>query len=52
MPICSANLFFSYNRNKVTQAKADAPVYYLHLDYPEAYPHLPQQSATVPHPRP
>lgn len=36
----SANLIFSYNHNKVTQAKADAPVYFLQLDYPEAYPRV------------
>ena len=36
----TANLLFSYNHNKVTQAKADAPVYFLQLDYPEAYPRV------------
>ena len=29
---------FSYNKNKVTKSKAVAPVYYLQIDYPEAYP--------------
>ncbi|MFR7812207.1 MAG: hypothetical protein ACLU4N_24880 [Butyricimonas faecihominis] len=27
-----------YNKNKVTKINVEAPVYFLQLDYPEAYP--------------
>lgn len=36
----SAHLLYSHNHNKVTYAKAEAPVYFLQLDYPEAYPRV------------
>jgi|WetSurMetagenome_2_1015567.scaffolds.fasta_scaffold00198_27 TonB-linked SusC/RagA family outer membrane protein len=29
---------FNYNKNKVTYVNVEAPVYYLQLDYPSAYP--------------
>ena len=32
------SLTYSYNQNKVTYVNVTAPVYYLQLDYPEAYP--------------
>lgn len=31
---------FGFNRNKVTYVNVKAPVYYLALDYPEAYPRI------------
>ncbi len=34
----SANLTYAYNKNKVTYVNVKAPVYFLMLDYPSAYP--------------
>ncbi len=34
----SATATYSYNKNKVDYVNVEAPVYYLQLDYPEAYP--------------
>jgi TonB-linked SusC/RagA family outer membrane protein len=31
---------FNYNKNKVTYVNVEAPVYYLQLDYPSAYPRI------------
>jgi TonB-linked SusC/RagA family outer membrane protein len=31
---------FGYNKNKVTYVNVEAPVYFLQLDYPEAYPRI------------
>jgi len=33
-----ANLTYAYNKNKVTYVNVKAPVYFLQLDYPSAYP--------------
>ncbi len=33
-----AGLTYSYNKNKVVYVNVEAPVYFLQLDYPEAYP--------------
>ena len=33
-----ATLNYSYNKNKVLYVNVEAPVYFLQLDYPEAYP--------------
>lgn len=33
-----ANMTYAYNKNKVTYVNVKAPVYYLQLDYPSAYP--------------
>ena len=33
-----ANMTFAYNKNKVTYVNVKAPVYFLQLDYPSAYP--------------
>ncbi|MEG0518014.1 MAG: TonB-dependent receptor, partial [Bacteroidales bacterium] len=34
----SAQMIYAYNKNKVTYVNVEAPVYYLMLDYPSAYP--------------
>jgi len=34
----NASLLYGYNKNKVTYVNVKAPVYYLQLDYPDAYP--------------
>lgn len=34
----NATLLYGYNINEVTSVKVKAPVYFLQLDYPEAYP--------------
>ncbi len=34
----SAMATYAYNKNKVTYVNVEAPVYYLQLDYPSAYP--------------
>jgi TonB-linked SusC/RagA family outer membrane protein len=34
----SATATYSYNKNKVVYVNVEAPVYFLQLDYPEAYP--------------
>ena len=34
----NAGLTYSYNKNKVVYVNVEAPVYYLQLDYPDAYP--------------
>jgi len=31
---------YAYNKNKVTYVNVEAPVYYLQLDYPQAYPRI------------
>lgn len=31
---------YAFNKNKVTYVNVEAPVYYLQLDYPEAYPRI------------
>ncbi len=36
----NVNLMYSYNKNKVTYVNVEAPVYYLQLDYPSAYPRI------------
>lgn len=36
----SVNLMYAYNKNKVTYVNVKAPVYYLQLDYPSAYPRV------------
>jgi TonB-linked SusC/RagA family outer membrane protein len=35
-----ASLVYGYNKNKVTYVNVEAPVYFLQLDYPEAYPRI------------
>jgi len=34
----NAGFLLGYNKNEVTKIKVEAPVYYLQLDYPQAYP--------------
>ena len=36
----NATLLYGYNKNKVTYVNVEAPVYYLQLDYPDAYPRV------------
>lgn len=36
----NTSVIFAYNKNKVTHATATAPVSYLQLDYPDAYPRV------------
>lgn len=36
--IWNASILYGYNKNKVTYVNVKAPVYYLQLDYPSAYP--------------
>lgn len=35
-----AGLVYGYNKNEVTYVNVEAPVYYLQMDYPEAYPRI------------
>jgi TonB-linked SusC/RagA family outer membrane protein len=35
-----ASLIYGYNKNKVTYVNVEAPVYFLQLDYPDAYPRI------------
>lgn len=36
----NSSLFYAYNKNKVTYVNVKAPVYFLQLDYPNAYPRI------------
>lgn len=36
----NASILYAYNKNKVTYVNVEAPVYYLQLDYPQAYPRI------------
>jgi hypothetical protein len=36
----NATFIYGYNKNKVTYVNVEAPVYYLQIDYPTAYPRI------------
>ncbi|MBC8985011.1 SusC/RagA family TonB-linked outer membrane protein [Pedobacter sp. N36a] len=36
----NASILYANNKNKVTYVNVEAPVYYLQLDYPQAYPRI------------
>ncbi|SFW18099.1 TonB-linked outer membrane protein, SusC/RagA family [Sinomicrobium oceani] len=36
----NAGILYAYNKNKVNYVNVEAPVYYLQLDYPSAYPRV------------
>lgn len=36
----NSTLIYGYNKNKVTYVNVEAPVYYLQIDYPTAYPRI------------
>lgn len=36
----NASILYAHNKNKVTYVNVEAPVYYLQLDYPQAYPRI------------
>lgn len=36
----NASVLYAHNKNKVTYVNVKAPVYYLQLDYPQAYPRI------------
>jgi len=42
-----ASVLYAYNKNKVDYVKVEAPVYYLQLDYPSAYPRVGNDFNTI-----
>lgn len=36
----NTNVLYAFNKNKVTYVNVEAPVYFLQLDYPQAYPRI------------
>jgi TonB-linked SusC/RagA family outer membrane protein len=42
-----ASVLYAYNKNKVDYVKVEAPVYYLQLDYPSAYPRVGNDYNTI-----
>ena len=42
-----ASVLYAYNKNKVDFVKVEAPVYYLQLDYPSAYPRVGNDYNTI-----
>ncbi|WGQ10488.1 SusC/RagA family TonB-linked outer membrane protein [Pedobacter gandavensis] len=36
----NTSILYAHNKNKVTYVNVEAPVYYLQLDYPQAYPRI------------